>query len=88
MGDDTDKQVPKAIQKHKPEPTLEMNTPGGRSLQKSNANKLVHQDFKENRREDAQRLAKMDKYKAPSKENVREGKKDMLGKTYNKEVER
>lgn len=88
MADDPESKIPKAVKAHKPEPTLEMNTPGGRAIQKDTANRQVNQDFKENRREDAMRLASMDKYKAPTKENVREGTKNMLGPTFNKEVER
>ncbi|WP_438728223.1 hypothetical protein ACR9YC_12700 [Parasphingorhabdus sp. DH2-15] len=86
-GDPSDK-IPEAIKDHKPKQTLEMNTPGGRGLQKANAEKKDFQSFTEKRRSDAQRLAKMDKYKAPEKENVREGNKNMVRKEFNKEVER
>lgn len=87
MADDKESKTPKAIQKHKPEPTLEMNSAGGRSLQKANANRQVNQDYAQHRRERAMKHAKKDKAIA-SKENVREGTRGKLTKEFKKERER
>lgn len=87
MADDPESKIPKAIRKTKPEPTLEMKTPGGNALRKEGAERQAFQDHKQYNRNRAKAHVKMDK-KIASKENVREGTKGILGEEFNKERER
>ena len=93
MSNEKDDKNLEAIKRTRPKQTLEMNTPGGRGLQKDMANKTVARDqARFDNSERAAKYAKLEKKDIANKEHVREGTRGRLskehGKSANKEIER
>ena len=86
MADDLSDKTPDAIKKHRPRQTLEMNTPGGRTLQKDMANYVAAQDQERSSGNRSEKYAKVEKESIAKKEHVLEGTRGRLSKEHEKSV--
>lgn len=76
--------TPEAIQRHRPKQTYEMNTPGGRGLQRDMANHVVSKDQERFGDDRAAKYANVEKENIANKNQVREGERGRLTKEHQK----